>query len=102
MALASKILIEHLKVISDLNNIADTSGIISEKKVDVITKTLETPIEEIEFTVRAYNCLKKEGIHTIQNLIDKTEDEVANIRNLGKKSLKEVMDKVDEMGLKFR
>ena len=83
MALASKILIEHLKVISDLNNIADTSGIISEKKVDVITKTLETPIEEIEFTVRAYNCLKKEGIHTIQNLIDKTEDEVANIRNLG-------------------
>ena len=102
MALASRILIEHLNIIADLNNIADITGIIAEKKVDIITKTLETPIEEIEFSVRAYNCLKRAGIHTMQDLVDKREVEVTKIRNLGKKSLKEVLDKVKEMGLKFR
>ena len=101
MALASRILIEHLNIITDLNAIADITGIIAEKKVDTITKTLETPIEEIEFSVRAYNCLKRAGIHTMQDLIDKKEVEVTKIRNLGKKSLKEVIDKVNEMGLKF-
>ena len=102
MALASRILIEHLNIIADLNNISDITGIIAEKKVDQITKTLETPIEEIEFSVRAYNCLKRAGIHTMQDLIDKREVDVTKIRNLGKKSLKEVLDKVKEMGLKFR
>lgn len=102
MALASRILIEHLNIVADLNQIADITGIIAEKKVDTITKTLETPIEEIEFSVRAYNCLKRAGIHTMQDLIDKREVEVTKIRNLGKKSLKEVIDKVNEMGLKFR
>ncbi len=102
MALAARILIEHLQIVVDLNNIADITGIIAEKKVDSITKTLETPIEEIEFSVRAYNCLKRAGIHTVQDLIDKREIEVTKIRNLGKKSLKEVLDKVKEMELKFR
>ena len=102
MALSSKILIEHLNIVSDLNQISDITGIIAEKKVDTITKTLETPIEEIEFSVRAYNCLKRAGINTMQDLIDKKEVEVTKIRNLGKKSLKEVLDKVKEMGLKFR
>lgn len=101
MALASKILIEHLNIVADLNQISDITGIIAEKKVDTITKTLETPIEEIEFSVRAYNCLKRAGINTMQDLIDKKEVEVTKIRNLGKKSLKEVIDKVKEMGLKF-
>ncbi len=96
MALSAKILIEHLNAISDV------SGLMAEKKVDTITKTLETPIEEIEFSVRAYNCLKRAGIHTVQDLISKREVEVTKIRNLGKKSLKEVLDKVAEMGLKFR
>ena len=101
MALASKILIEHLNIVADLNQISDITGIIAEKKVDTITKTLETPIEEIEFSVRAYNCLKRAGINTMQDLIDRKEMEVTKIRNLGKKSLKEVIDKVREMGLKF-
>lgn len=101
MALSAKILIEHFNIITDLNAIADVSGLMSEKKVDTITKTLETPIEEIEFSVRAYNCLKRAGIHTVQDLINKKEIEVTKIRNLGKKSLKEVLDKVEEMGLKF-
>ena len=102
MALSSKILIEHLNIVADLNQISDITGIIAEKKVDTITKTLEAPIEEIEFSVRAYNCLKRAGINTMQDLIDKKEVEVTKIRNLGKKSLKEVLDKVKEMGLKFR
>ena len=101
MALAAKILIEHFNIVADLNAISDVSGLMSEKKVDTITKTLETPIEEIEFSVRAYNCLKRAGIHTVQDLINKKEVEVTKIRNLGKKSLKEVLDKVEEMGLKF-
>jgi len=102
MALAAKILIEHFNIVADLNAISDVAGLMSEKKVDTITKTLETPIEEIEFSVRAYNCLKRAGIHTVQDLINKREVEVTKIRNLGKKSLKEVLDKVEEMGLKFR
>lgn len=102
MALSAKILIEHFNIVADLNSISDVSGLMAEKKVDTITKTLETPIEEIEFSVRAYNCLKRAGIHTVQDLISKREVEVTKIRNLGKKSLKEVLDKVAEMGLKFR
>ncbi len=102
MALAAKILIEHFNIITDLNEISDFSGMMAEKKIDTITKTLETPIEEIEFSVRAYNCLKRAGIHTVQDLISKKEVEVTKIRNLGKKSLKEVIDKVKELGLEFR
>ena len=102
MALASKILIEHFNILADINSISDTTGIMAEKKVDQITKTLETPIDEIEFSVRAYNCLKRAGINTMQDLIDKRESEVNKIRNLGKKSLKEVIDKVKDMGLQFR
>ena len=102
MALSAKILIEHFNIVADLNAISNVSGLMQEKQVDNITKTLETPIEEIEFSVRAYNCLKRAGIHTVQDLINKREVEVTKIRNLGKKSLKEVIDKVHEMDLKFR
>ena len=102
MALGAKILIEHFSIVADLNSISNINGIMQEKKVDTITKTLETPIEEVEFSVRAYNCLKRAGIHTVQDLVNKKEVEVTKIRNLGKKSLKEVLDKVDELGLSFK
>jgi len=102
LALAAKILVEHFNIVSDLNAISDFSGLMQEKKVDTITKTLETPIEEVEFSVRAYNCLKRAGIHTVQDLVDKREVEVTKIRNLGKKSLKEVLDKVADLGLTFK
>jgi len=92
IALAAKILVEHFELMCDLNSIANVSGIMQEKHVDTMTKTLETPIEEVEFSVRAYNCLKRAGIHTIQDLVNKKEVEVTKIRNLGKKSLKEVID----------
>ena len=102
MALAGRILIEHLNIVTNLNEISNQNGMMSEKQVDTITKTLETPIEEIEFSVRAYNCLKRAGIHTIQDLVSKKEIELTKIRNLGKKSLKEVIDKVKEIGLEFK
>ena len=62
----------------------------------------ETPIEEVEFSVRAYNCLKRAGVNTLGDLTAKSEVEMMKIRNLGKKSLKEVIDKIKDMGLKFR
>ncbi len=102
MALGAKILIEHFNIVADLNSISNITGIMQEKKIDNITKTLETPIEEVEFSVRAYNCLKRAGVHTVQDLVNKKESEVTKIRNLGKKSLKEVLDKVAELGLSFK
>lgn len=102
MALGAKILIEHFNIIADLNSISNIANIMQEKKIDTMTKALETPIEEVEFSVRAYNCLKRAGIHTVQDLVNKKEIEVTKIRNLGKKSLKEVLDKVEELGLSFK
>lgn len=102
IALASRILIEHLNILTDLNSIADMSGIMIEKTEDPKVKALETSIEDLDFSVRAYNCLKRAGIHTLQDLVNKSENDMMKIRNLGKKSLKEVLDKVKELGLVLR
>lgn len=102
IALASRILIEHFDILTKLNKIADMTGLLADKEEDPIQKTLETPIEELDLSVRAYNCLKRAGHHTLQDLTNMSESEIMKIRNLGKKSLKEVMDKVKELGLKFR
>ena len=102
IALASRIIMEHFDILTKLNKIADMTGLLTDKEEDPIAKTLETPIEELDLSVRAYNCLKRAGHHTLQDLTNMTEGEIMKIRNLGKKSLKEVMDKVREMGLKFR
>ena len=102
IALASKILIEHFEIITKINNISDITGLLSDKEENPITKTLETPVEELDLSVRAYNCLKRAGLHTLQDLTSMSETEMMKIRNLGKKSLKEVIDKIKEMGLKFR
>lgn len=102
MALASKILIEHLNVITNLSDIVDKTGVMTAKQEDSKLKKLETPIEDLDLSVRAYNCLKKANINVLGDLTDKTETEMMKIRNLGKKSLKEVTDKIKEMGLKFK
>ena len=102
VALGSKILIEHLNILTNLSDIADKTGVMNAKVEDSKQKKLDTSISELELTVRAYNCLEKAGIKTLGDLVDKSEPEVAKIRNLGKKSLKEVVDKIKEMGLKFR
>ena len=102
VALGAKILIEHLNVLLDLSDIADMTGIMSAKEEDSRLKKLETPIEELEFSVRAFNCLKRANINTLGDLTAKSELEMMKIRNLGKKSLKEVIDKIKGMGLRFR
>lgn len=102
IALASRILIEHFTILTDLSSIADVSGMMIEKTEDPKVKALETSIEDLDFSVRAYNCLKRAGIHTLQDLVNKSEADMMKIRNLGKKSLKEVLDKIRDMGLILR
>ena len=102
IALASRILIEHFEILTDLSSIADVTGMMIEKTEDPKVKALETSIEDLDFSVRAYNCLKRAGIHTLQDLVNKSESDMMKIRNLGKKSLKEVLDKIREMGLVLR
>ena len=102
LALAARILIEHFEVLTDLNSIADETGLMISKSEDPAVKILETSIDDLDFSVRAYNCLKRANILTLRDLVDKTENEMMKIRNLGKKSLKEVMDKVKDMGLTFK
>ena len=102
IALASRILIEHFTILTDLSTIADVTGMMIEKTEDPKVKALETSIEDLDFSVRAYNCLKRAGIHTVQDLVSKSESDMMKIRNLGKKSLKEVLDKIRDMGLILR
>ena len=102
IALASRILIEHFDILTKLDDIADETGLMKQNVDDSKTKALELSIDELEFSVRAYNCLKRANINTLQDLTQKSENEMMKIRNLGKKSLKEVIDKVKEMGFSFR
>ena len=102
LALAARILIEHFEILTSLNAIADETGLMISKSEDPAVKILETSIDDLDFSVRAYNCLKRANILTLRDLVDKTENEMMKIRNLGKKSLKEVMDKVKDMGLTFK
>lgn len=102
VALASRILIEHFELLTDLSKIADVTGLMIEKTEDPKVKALETTIEDLDFSVRAYNCLKRAGIHNLQDLVNKSEADMMKIRNLGKKSLKEVLDKVRDLGLSLR
>ena len=102
MALAAKIMIEHLNIITNLSEIADVTGIMNAKQEDSKLKKLETSIDDLDFSVRAYNCLKRAGVNTLGDLTSKSEVEMMKIRNLGKKSLKEVIEKIKDMGLRFR
>lgn len=102
MALSARILIEHLEIVANINEIADVTGLMSVKVEDPKQKALETSIDDLDFSVRAYNCLKRAGVNNLQDLTNKSEAEMMKIRNLGKKSLKEVIDKIKDMGLSFR
>lgn len=102
IALASRIIIEHFEILTKLDEIADETGLMKQNADDSKTKALEMSIDELEFSVRAYNCLKRANINTLQDLTQKSENEMMKIRNLGKKSLKEVIDKVKEMGFSFK
>ena len=101
-SLASKFLIEHFSVVSGLNEIIVEQDYMYEREEKVTNKKLEKKIEELDLSVRSYNCLKRAGIHTVGELTLKTEEEMMRVRNLGRKSLKEVVQKLREIGLDLR
>ena len=102
VSLAAKVLSEHLNLFIDLSEAAQQVDVMVEKENDAQEKVLEMNIDELELSVRSYNCLKRAGIQTVAELTLKSEDEMMRIRNLGKKSLKEVKDKLHDLGLGFK
>ena len=99
VSLAAKVLSEHLTVFIDLSENAKTAEVMVEKEYDQKEKVLEMSIDELELSVRSYNCLKRAGINTVEELCNKTPDEMMKVRNLGRKSLEEVLEKLKELGL---
>ncbi|RXK31424.1 DNA-directed RNA polymerase subunit alpha [Bacillus velezensis] len=102
IALGSKILTEHLNIFVGLTDEAQHAEIMVEKEEDQKEKVLEMTIEELDLSVRSYNCLKRAGINTVQELANKTEEDMMKVRNLGRKSLEEVKAKLEELGLGLR
>ena len=101
VSLAAKVLSEHLKTFIDLSENAVTAQVMSEKENPNINNTLNMTIDELELSVRSYNCLKRAGINTVEELTNKTPDDMMKVRNLGKKSLEEVLAKLKELGLEL-
>ena len=101
ISLGAKILSDHLNLFINLTDRAKNTEILVEKGEPARDKILEMTIEELDLSVRSYNCLKRAGINTVEDLISKTEDEMMKVRNLGRKSLEEVVQKLDALGLKL-
>ncbi|MGE8207272.1 DNA-directed RNA polymerase subunit alpha [Heyndrickxia sp. NPDC080065] len=102
ISLGAKILTEHLNIFVGLTDEAQNAEIMVEKEEDQKEKVLEMTIEELDLSVRSYNCLKRAGINTVQELANKTEEDMMKVRNLGRKSLEEVKAKLEELGLGLR
>lgn len=102
ISLSAKILIEHFKLFMTLTDHADNVEIMIEKEEDKKEKVLEMTIEELDLSVRSYNCLKRAGINTVQELTERTIDDMMKVRNLGKKSLEEVQEKLAALGLSLK
>ena len=99
VSIASKILIEHFNLFLGLSEIAEKTSVMVEPESSNATRNLDVTIDELELSVRSYNCLKRAGINTVKDLTSKTEDEMIKVRNLGRKSLDEVIEKLNSMGL---
>jgi len=99
IGMAAKMLIDHLYSVVELLNKAMAEDFMIERKNEESSRNLEKPIEDLDLSVRSYNCLKRAGIHSLGELIEKTEEDMMKVRNLGKKSLKEVKQKLEELGL---
>ena len=99
VSLAAKVLSEHLKLFIDLSENAKTAEVMIEKESNEKEKVLEMNIDELELSVRSYNCLKRAGINTVEELCSKTSEDMMKVRNLGRKSLEEVLAKLNELGL---
>jgi len=102
LSLAAKIMTGHLELFVDLSEVAKNTQVMIEKEETKKERVLEMPIEELELSVRSYNCLKRAGIFTVEDLTNKTESHLMKVRNLGKKSLEEVIAKVKSLGLSFK
>lgn len=103
VALAAKILIDHLDLLTNVHEqVNEMDSLMKEAQGEVQNKGLVMMIEDLDLSVRSYNCLKRAGIQTVEELTQKTEDEMMRVRNLGKKSLKEVKDKIYDLGLSFK
>ena len=102
VSLGAKVLTEHLNLFVDLSGDAFDGDIIVEKDDKGVSKILEMTIEELDLSVRSFNCLKRAGINTVQDLTEKTEDEMMKVRNLGRKSLDEVINKLASLGFSLR
>jgi len=102
VSLGAKIMTEHLMLFVGLTDEAKDAEIMVEKEEDKKEKVLEMTIEELDLSVRSYNCLKRAGINTVQELITKTEEDMMKVRNLGRKSLEEVQEKLAELNLSLR
>ena len=102
VSLAAKILNDHLNLFVNLSDEAKNTEIMIESKETVKEKVLEMTIEELDMSVRCFNCLKRAGIDTVEDLINRTEDDMIKIRNLGKKSLEEVVEKLHSLGLDLK
>ena len=101
VSLAAKVLSEHLSLFIDLSENARTAEVMVEKEDDEKEKVLEMSIDELELSVRSYNCLKRAGINTVEELTNKTPEDMMKVRNLGRKSLEEVLAKLKELGLQL-
>ena len=99
VSLGAKILCDHLVLFTDLSDTVGTRSTVVEKPETQRDKVLEMTIEELDLSVRSFNCLKRANINTVEDLISKTEDEMMKVRNLGRKSLEEVINKLNMMGL---
>lgn len=102
ISLSAKIMVEHLDLFINLTDEIDDVEIMVEKEEEERNQILDTTIEELELSVRSSNCLKRAGINTVEELVDKTEDDLMKVRNLGKKSLQEIKDKLDELDLDLK
>ena len=102
VAIASKILIDHLDLFAQIESLVSFDSIMDEVEEEQVDKYQEMSIEELDLSVRSYNCLKRANIITVQELTQKTEDDMMKVRNLGKKSLKEVREKLKTLGLSFK
>ncbi len=101
VSLAAKVLSEHLSLFINLSENAKNAEVMTAKEDDEKGKVLVMSIDELELSVRSYNCLKRAGINTVEELTNKTPDEMMKVRNLGRKSLEEVLAKLDELGLQL-
>ena len=99
VSLAAKVLSEHLSLFIDLSENAKSAEVMIEKESDEKGKVLEMSIDELELSVRSFNCLKRAGINTVEELVNKTPDDMMKVRNLGRKSMEEVIAKLEELGL---